>query len=125
MKNNHIFYVDNETRLIECLKLFLEIEGFKVTTAESGEEALEKALQIYNSGSQVDLLITDILMPGMSGAELLEKLKQNNITPTTLGVSGFCDEEIMEKLRASGCHNFLLKPFDPDEIMGKIKELIN
>jgi CheY-like chemotaxis protein len=125
MKNNHIFFVDNEARLIECLKLYLELEGFKVTTAESGEEALEKALQIYNSGSHVDLLITDILMPGMSGAELLEKLKQNNITPTTLGVSGFCDEETMEKLRTSGCHNFLLKPFDPDEIMGKIKELIN
>jgi DNA-binding response OmpR family regulator len=125
MKNRHILLVDNERRLIECLKLFLELEGFTVTAAESGEEALEKAVQIYKDGSCIDLLITDILMPGMSGVDLLEKLDQNNIKPVSLGISGFCDEETMEDLKKCGCRNFLSKPFDPDEILAKITELIN
>ena len=125
MKNYHIFLVDNEIRLVECLKLVLNIEGHSVTSAGNGEEALDKLKEIYADGSKVDLLITDILMPKMSGIELIDKLHQCDISPATLGISGLAENETIAKLAEKGCTDLILKPFTSETLLQKITEIMN
>ncbi len=124
MNNYHIFLVDNEIRLVECLKLVLSIEGHSVTSAGNGEEALDKLKEIYAGGSKVDLLITDILMPKMSGIELIDKLHQCDISPATLGISGFTENETIVKLAEKGCTDLILKPFTSETLLHKITEIM-
>jgi DNA-binding response OmpR family regulator len=124
MDKRHIFLVDNEEKLIECLTLCLKLEDFMVTSAGSAEEAINKLVEIYDGGAAVDLLVTDVWMPEFSGIELLEKLDQKNINPPVLGISGYFDDETKKKLSKFGCRNFLSKPFDSDEFLERIRGIL-
>lgn len=125
MENYNILLVDDEERLTQCLDLILSIAGHKVTTASNGEKALALIKDIYNKGNKIDLLITDIWMPGMTGLELITKLNQQKIQPLTLGISGFTDNETIEQLHKKGCNELIFKPFTPEDLLGKISEIMN
>ena len=73
-KRARILIVDDEETLCECLRTYLEFEGYDVTTASSAEEALRLDLSSFN------LLLLDIMMDGMSGLELADLLKRNPST---------------------------------------------
>ncbi len=76
MKNKPvILVVDDQPQNIELLEGFLVRQGYEIIQAESGEEALEKL-----SGNQVDLVLLDVKMPGMSGFEVLTKLRADKKT---------------------------------------------
>jgi CheY-like chemotaxis protein len=124
MNSYHILLVDDELRLTQCLELVLSMEGYTVTTANSGEEALQELEQLHNNGSKVDLLVTDILMPGMSGLELITELDQRDIRPFTIGISGFTDDYAVSELRYKGCGDLMLKPFTPVDLLNKISETL-
>ena len=124
MKNCHILLVDDEKTLTQCLELVLSIEGHAVTTANSGEKALEVIKGIYERDSKIDLLITDICMPGMSGLELITNLNKQKIYPLTIGISGFTDDETIAELCKSGCNDLILKPFTSEELLCRISKLM-
>ena len=124
MKNYHILLVDDEENLTKCLELILSIEGHIVTTANSGKKALDMLKIIYENGSKIDLLITDIWMPGMSGLELIKNLNQQKINPLTLGISGFTDDETIAELSQKGCKDLIFKPFTPEELLGRISKIM-
>lgn len=125
MKNCHILLVDDEENLTQCLEMVLLIEGHSVTTANSGEKALELIKEIYKQNSKIDLLITDIYMPGMSGLELIKNLNQQQISPLTIGISGFADDETIAELHQKGCDDVIFKPFTPEELLQRISKLVD
>ena len=124
MKNCHILLVDDEENLIQCLELVLSIEGHTVTTAHSGEKALKLIKKNYECDNKVDLLITDLCMPGMSGLELIKNLNQQKIRPLTIGISGFTDDKTITELHERGCNDLILKPFTPEELLCRISKIV-
>ena len=113
-----ILLVDDHTGVLRLLAIELKLEGYDIVTAVNGKEALEL---IYN-GSPPDLVVLDIVMPVMNGFEVLARLREYSRLPVI--VHSF-DESNKERALKSGADDFVLKPFDPDELLKKIRRLLN
>ena len=111
-----IMIVDDETDLREMLNLMLHKEGFETATAESGEDFLNKI-----DGFQPDLVTLDVMMPGLTTREILEKLKEKNTKPKIilLTVVRYSEEE-KQKLYQKGIVDYVTKPFELDELLNHI-----
>lgn len=112
-----ILIVDDENDLLEMYKELFEFEGFKVLTAASANEAIK----IYRDNSLIDLIISDSNMGAVSGLDFLKMLKDNNneIPPFYLATGAFDYTEI--EIQKRGASRLILKPFDIDDILEKIK----
>ena len=112
-----ILIVDDENDLLEMYKELFEFEGFKVLTAASANEAIK----IYRDNSLIDLIISDSNMGAVSGLDFLKMLKDNNneIPPFYLATGAFDYTEI--EIQKRGATRLILKPFDIDDILEKIK----
>ncbi len=106
-----ILVVDDEQSMREFLKIFLSKQGYRVLTAEQGEQAL--ALM---SEEPVDLVITDIRMPGMSGLELLETIKEANPDLPVVMITAFASPNDAVQAMKNGAYDYISKPFNVDEI---------
>src|SRR3989339_729577 len=102
-----ILVVDDQIQNIELLEAYLVGQGYEIIRAASGEEALEKL-----SGNQIDLILLDIMMPKMSGLELLEKLRADEKTRLIPVVMVTVLKETEDKVKAleAGCDDFISKP---------------
>jgi DNA-binding response OmpR family regulator len=100
--------VEDELDLAECLELFFRSRGFAVACAFSGEEALE---QVVREGAP-DVMLVDILLPGLSGMEVLKRVKA--LYPSTLivMVTGVDQIEVRTEARLYGAAAYITKPFD-------------
>jgi len=118
-KNFHILVVDDDNRIRELVKEYLEENNFLVTSANSAEEA-KKKLEII----KFDILILDIMMPGQSGLSLTGELKKNNKTPIILLTA---KGETLDKIEGleMGADHYLGTPFDPKELLLRIKNILN
>ena len=114
-----ILLAEDEGLLRELGETILRLHGYKVLTAPSAEEL--RSL-VAESSDHVDLLLTDIVMPGITGQELVGIVKQRWPLVRILYMSGYSNEEI-EGL--DGGAGFLQKPFTPGELMEKITEVLN
>lgn len=116
-----ILVVDDEQQVAGALQRLLRREGFHVETALSGEEALDKL-----SSFAADLIISDFRMKGMDGAELLRRAL--SLVPRAVRVllSGYVDERTLERtpLPAEAVSLFLRKPWDDDELVGQVRQLL-
>ena len=100
-----IFVVDDEKNIRDIVRSYLEKEGFNVSVFENGESALEEYLR-----SAPDMLVIDIMMPGMSGLELCNEIRKHANTPIII-VSAR-DEEIDRILGIEmGADDYMMKPF--------------
>ena len=92
--------------------------GYDPDTAATGLEGLEK----YQSASgRYDLVVLDLLMPGLSGEEVFERIKRLNPEQKILIVSGFSSEAVVRRLLSSGAAGFIQKPFSIDSLAAKVK----
>jgi len=100
------------------LKGFLASLGYEIIQAKSGEDALEKL-----SGNQVDLILLDVEMPGMSGFEVLTKLRADKKTQRIPVIMIMAHNENKVRLKAleAGCDDFISKPFDQHELLARVK----
>ncbi len=117
--NYSILIVDDEQNLRLTLSAILLEKGYFVTTAASGEEALELL-----SAIQYDLVFLDLKMPGLDGMEVLAKI--NTIypeMPVLILTANTSLETAIECLR-QGATGYLLKPLDPEEILNRVKEVL-
>ena len=119
-KKSHLLCVDDDVKIIELLNIYLEAKGFEVTTCPSASEASElTSLFLY------DLIILDIMMPNISGIDFLRdfRIKDKN-TPVLMLTA---NNQITKKGDSydSGCDDYLIKPFEPDELLMRIKKLLN
>lgn len=113
-----ILVVDDEYAVRNVLGLSLSHLGYSVETAGSGLEALEK-YKAANHGFA--LVILDMLMPGMSGEEVFNRLKQLNSCVRVLLVSGFSSEEVVHRILSQGGRDFIQKPFAIDVLARKVR----
>ena len=108
---------DDHARIL--LALFAK-KSFEVTRVKSGLEALE----ILRAGHIPDLLITDVMMPGMSGFELLAWMQTENIVVPTIVLTGKQREEDMLRGFGYGVVDYITKPFSPAVLMARVNSVL-
>jgi adenylate cyclase len=117
-----ILAVDDQPKNIELIEAYLAVQGYEIVTALSGEEALLKL-----SNNQIDLILLDVMMPGMDGYEVCRKVKKdprNNFLPIIILTALDNMEAKIEGLNA-GADDFLNKPFQKIELVARINNLLN
>ena len=115
----HILVVDDDDGIRMLVKKYLNENNFLVTTSESAEDAFQK-IEII----KFDLIVLDIMMPGKSGLEFINENKKNIETPIILLTAKGEASERIEGLEV-GADDYLPKPFDPKELVLRIKNIIN
>ena len=115
----HILVVDDDDGIRMLVKKYLNENNFIVTTSESAEDAFQK-IEII----KFDLIVLDIMMPGKSGLEFINENKKNIETPIILLTAKGEASERIEGLEV-GADDYLPKPFDPKELVLRIKNIIN
>lgn len=117
----NILAVDDDPDILTLIRYNLEKEGYKVFTAESGEAALEKARK-----SKADLLILDLMMPGMDGLEVCRILKSDAATrgiPVMMLTAKSEETDIVVGLELGG-DDYLTKPFSPKVLAARVRALL-
>ena len=116
---NHILIVDDDTRICELLEKFLSKNGYLTTSVHSAEKARRLL-----SGLEFDLIILDVMMPGESGLSLTKEVKRNKPIPIILLTAKGEVEDRIEGLEI-GADDYLSKPFEPKELLLRIRNIIN
>jgi len=117
-----ILVVDDEMDVLETSAELLEHSGFSVLKAAGGDAALD----IYHRcAEQIDLVMIDIVMPGMNGKELFYRIRQMNEQAKVLFFSGYSLDQQLEQILQNGCAAFLQKPYDHQVLCCKIMEIIS
>jgi len=114
-----VLIVDDDRELTQRLEKFLKKEGFEVFTAHDGEEGLETI-----RSKKIDVILTDIKMPGISGIELLERAKKLHRDTEVIIMTGHGDEEKAVLALRQGASNYLRKPIDLEELLIAIEKAI-
>ena len=114
-----ILVVDDERSMREMLSIVLQREGYRVLLADGGRAALDLLNQ-----EPVDLLVSDIRMPDMSGVDVLREAKQADPALIGIMVTAFASTESAVEALRLGAHDYLTKPFDVDELKAKVREAI-
>lgn len=115
MSMKKILIIEDDRSIAELERDYLEINGFECTIAERGTTGLEKALN-----EDFDLIIIDIMLPGMDGFEVLTELRRKKQTPAImLSAKG----EDIDKIRGLGigADDYMTKPFSPNELVARVK----
>ena len=115
----HILVVDDDDRIRELVKEYLEENHFLVTTAKDAIEA-KKKIEIV----KFDILVLEIMMPGESGLSLTKEIKKNNPTPIILLTAKGEIQDRIEGLEL-GADDYIGKPFEPKELLLRIKNILN
>ncbi len=120
-KKQVILCVDDDRKNLELLEALLTPRGYDLRLAGTGEEALKNV-----AAEPPDLILLDIMMPGMSGLTVLEKLRADEGTrliPVVLLTSLSATEDRIRGIEA-GCDDFISKPFDKNELLTRVKALL-
>ena len=118
--NGYLLWVDDEIELLRAHILFLEKKGYEVVTVSNGTDAIEECRQ-----HSFDLVLLDEMMPGISGLETLQKIKE--ILPATpvVMVTKSEEENIMDQAIGSKIADYLIKPVNPSQILLTLKKNIH
>jgi len=113
-----ILVVDDEPRMIKFIRMNLELEGYRVSGATDGFEALEKVRE-----ELPDLVLLDVMMPGMDGFETLERIREFSNVPVIM-LTVRADEEDKVRGLELGADDYVTKPFSPRELSSRIKAVL-
>lgn len=115
-----ILLVEDDGAVLRVMARTLELRGYEVTQARLPHDALQAVAE----GTPVDLVVSDLVMPGMSGLELAEHLRTERPGLPILFVSGYpADEDTRRRLSGPGT-DFLDKPFSPDRLARAVKAIL-
>lgn len=120
-KLKKVMVVDDVQHIRELLSLILKSEGFDVIESANGKDALKKL-----DGSYIDMVITDLNMPEMSGLEFVQKLRSSSdfhLTPVIM-VTSENHVSIRRKAKQLGVNEWLMKPLIPSDLMNVVRRLI-
>jgi two-component system OmpR family response regulator len=118
---NHILVVEDESHLAIGIKYNLEAEGFRVSTFGDGASALAA---IHANPDGIDLIILDLMLPGMSGYTVCEALREEGHTFPILILSARTLPEDRTRGFDAGANQYLSKPFDLDELLSRVRNLL-
>jgi DNA-binding response OmpR family regulator len=115
-----IMVVDNEPDIVDLTRTVLELGGYTVVPSYSGEEALRKL-----EAEAVDLVLLDIMMPGMSGWDVFNRIKKKN---NTVKIAFMSVLEISDKrkqvLLDEGLADYIMKPFDKETLLQRVDKIL-
>ena len=113
--SSRILIIEDETSIAELEKDYLELSGFEVELEEQGDVGLERALN-----EDFDLLILDLMLPGMDGFEICRRFRQSKNTPIIM-ISAKKDD--IDKIRGLGlgADDYMTTPFSPSEMVARVK----
>src|ERR1700691_598817 len=115
-----ILLVDDEPGMLRYIKTLLEVDDYKVETASTGEEALK----LVEKGLEPDLVLLDVLMPGIDGLETLEQLRQKRPGTKVVMLSCVNDTKKVVQAMRLGAHDYLTKPFQKAELDAVIQQCL-
>jgi two-component system, OmpR family, KDP operon response regulator KdpE len=118
LKDKLVLVVDDEPRMVNFIRLNLELEGMRVATATNGREAVEAARD-----DMPDLILLDVMMPTMDGFEALRRLRQFSQVPVLM-LTAKDDEEDRVKGLELGADDYVGKPFSQRELVSRIKAVL-
>jgi DNA-binding response OmpR family regulator len=116
-KKQLVLVVDDEPRVLRFVQIGLKVHGFDVITATSGEDALELI-----KSKKPDIVLLDIIMPGMDGFEVLRQVRDFSQLPVLAFSASIANHDEAMRLGAS---DFMAKPFRPDDMVRRIEALLN
>ncbi len=120
MSQTSILIVDDELVLRESLAAWLERDGHQVETAASGEEGLARLME-----KQFDIMLVDIKMGGMSGLEVLRRVKESDPDVAIVMITAFGSISTAIEAMKDGAQDYLLKPFDPNELGLLVEKIVS
>ena len=117
-KNATILIVDDEERIRRLLRMYLERENYTIEEAANGEDALELAIN-----NDFDLILLDLMLPGMDGIEVCEKLREHKATPVIMLTAKGEEANRVQGFEV-GTDDYIVKPFSPREVVLRVKALL-
>ncbi len=118
MMIDRILIVDDEQRIIDLARMYIEQEGFKVESATDGKEALDKILN-----DEPALIVLDLMLPGMDGLEICRRVRTQSDVPIIMLTARSEDIDKIVGLEL-GADDYLTKPFNPRELVARIKAIL-
>jgi two-component system response regulator HydG len=113
-----ILVVDDQFADRETLKVILEGKGYRVATAKDGTEAIQMV-----KGGHYDIIFLDIRMPDMNGVETFERVKRIDPRAAVIMMTGYTDEELMERAISHGAYTCIHKPFDMEKLTAMVEKI--
>ena len=120
MSNGFILWADDEIELLKAHTLFLEKKGYEVTTVSNGADAIEECRK-----RTFDLIMLDEMMPGLTGLETLQQVKDIQPQTPVVMVTKSEEEDIMDQAIGSKIADYLIKPVNPSQILLTLKKNIH
>jgi CheY-like chemotaxis protein len=117
-----LLVVEDQPEVRKVITSVLSRQGYVVLEAASGQSALDLLSERH---APVDLLITDVVMPGMSGRELVARLSSQDASTRVLYMSGYTDDEIVKHGVLDPNIDFLHKPFQPRQLLTRVREALD
>ena len=114
-----ILVVDDDQEIAELLEIYLKNEGYEAIIAKDGKEALSK----FNTNPDIALMVLDIMMPNMTGFDVLKEVRKDTHMPILMLSAKSSDMDKIQGL-ISGADDYVTKPFNPLEVMVRIRSLI-
>ena len=127
MADKTVMIVDDSVTQVTTIKYVLSNSGYEVLTASDGKEGLQELNKAYENNKEVRLIISDINMPNMGGISFIREVRKDDrfkfipiIVLTTEG-----DDEMKEKGKESGASAWIVKPFQPEKLVGLIDKFLS
>ncbi|WP_159638891.1 response regulator transcription factor [Sphingobacterium composti Ten et al. 2007 non Yoo et al. 2007] len=114
-----ILLAEDDELILRTIEHKLKNEGYEVILCRNGKEAIDQTLE-----TRPDLIVTDIMMPFASGIEILSAIQQHNISTNVIVLSSLGQEDVVEEAFTLGASDFMVKPFNPNELLLRIKRLL-
>jgi diguanylate cyclase (GGDEF)-like protein/PAS domain S-box-containing protein len=114
-----ILLADDDPRLLDSLRVLLQLYDYQVDTALGGQKAIDKL-----SSQRYDLILLDLKMPGISGHDVMQYMSEHNIDTMTIVVSGETSLDDISKALRFGAYDYLKKPYVPEELTSTVNNAI-
>jgi DNA-binding response OmpR family regulator len=118
MTRRRILVVDDDPKIVELVRLYLEKDGYRVLVAYDGLEALDLARQ-----KRPDLILLDLLLPGMDGLDVCRIIQAESEIPIIMLTAKTTDEDKLRGLEL-GADDYVTKPFNPREVMARVRAVL-
>lgn len=117
MQGNRILVIEDEEKIAEIVKAYLEKEGFKVIVANTGGKAVSRLKEGF------DLIILDLMLPDMDGEDICQTIRKDSDVPIIM-LTAKSDEEDRIKGLGIGADDYVVKPFSPRELVARVKAML-
>lgn len=121
MKRKRILLVDDNVSQLDLIQILFENDGFEVDQAINGLLAIN---DLEKQANHPDLIVMDLMMPKLSGAETVKRVRQIGVKCPIIAFSALDEEEVHQEAINAGCNSVLVKPCKPDILLSEVRKLL-